>query len=425
MRVNLARLNHIFIPATKEGRDRVRQRLVVRSVRPLIWLYFALSEEGRFLAITSVLVGMTGVEIQSTSIYLFWCVMTAPLLVSLLLRGPFSLAGQARLEVRAPRRVAVGEELRLTLVLTSEGPRAFDSIRIRGPMLPWDGRFTGPPPLDVPLDRGASAQVTLGVRFLERGEHHLDPFTACALVPPGLALGRGVDSPSCRVTVVPRIADIRRLPTPRAERHQPGGVALASKTGESMDLLGVRPYRPGDPVRDLHARTSARRGVPHVREYQQEYFSRFGVIVDTDSKDTPPEVFEAAISLAAGIVARLSRGEGLIDLLVCGGQLHPLTVGRSLGQLEQALDLLAGVKPGEPLDPAGLLRGLGPFLERLSCVFVVWLAQDEPRRAFQEQLQRRLPCRAFLIGRGVAGGAGPQLSRVDAGAIRRGEPLTL
>lgn len=423
MRVNLARLNHIFIPATKEGRDRIRQRLLVRSVRPLIWLYFALSEEGRFLAIISFLVGMTGVEIQSTSIYLFWCVMTAPLLVSLAFRAPFSLEGRVQLDLSAPRRVAVGEELRVVLVLTAVGDRSFDALRVRGPMLPWDGAYTGPPPLDVPLDRGASCSISLGVRFSERGEHHLDPFTAAALVPPGLALGRPVESPSCRVTVVPRIANIRRLHTPRAERHQPGGVALASKTGESMDLLGVRPYRPGDPVRDLHARTSARRGAPHVREYQQEYFSRFGVVLDTHPGEGP-EVFEAAISLAAGVVAHLSRGEGLIDLLVCGGQLHPLTLGRSLGQLEQALDLLACVRPGGDLDPDELLRGLAPFLERLSCVFVVWTALDEPRLAFQEQLQRRLPCRALLLQRGT-GGAGGRLTPVDADAVLRGEPLAL
>jgi len=345
--------------------------------------------------------------------------------VCFLLRGPFSLARQARLDVRAPRRVSVGEECRFLLVLESTGDRSFDVIRVRGPMLPWDGRFVGPPPADVPLDRGGSAQVALGVRFSERGEHHLDPFFAAALVPLGLAVGDAIESPSCRVTVVPTIANIRSIHTPRAERHQPGGVALASKTGESMDLLGVRPYRPGDPVRDLHARTSARLGVPHVREYQQEYFSRFGVILDTEAGQEDQERFEAAISLAAGIVAHLSRGEGLIDLLVCGGQFHQLTLGRSLGQLEQALDLLACVQPSGRFDPDALLRDLTPFFERLSCMFVVWLAVDEPRQQFLSQLRRRLPCRAFLITRGPSPGATAQLTAVDADAIASAQPLAL
>jgi len=424
MRVNLARLNHILIPTTKEGRDQARARLVVRLARPVVWLYGALTEEGRFLAVVSVLVGLVGVEVQSTSIYLLWCVMTAPLAVALVLRWPFSLAGRARLLVQAPRRVAVGDEIRFTLSLVNDSERAFDVVRVRGPMLPWDGRFAGPPPADVVLDPRGQVDVTLGARFSERGEHHLDPFYACALAPPGLTQGRGVDSESCRLTVVPRLANIKSLHTPRAERHQPGGVALASKTGESMDLLGVRPYRPGDPVRDLHARTSARLGVPHVREFQQEYFSRFGIVLDVEARRASPEAFEAAISLAAGLVAHLGRGEGLIDLLVCGDQLHSLTLGRSLGQLDQALDLLACARPGGPFDPDALLRRLGPFLERLSCLFVLWLTHDEPRRAFAEQLRRRLPCRVFLVAHGQ-GLASADLSIVEVDAIARGAPLAL
>lgn len=425
MRINLARLNHIFIPATKEDRDRVRSRLLVRSMRPFIWLYYALSEEGQFLLVASFLIGMAGVEVQYTSVYLFWCLLAAPLLVSLLARRPFSLVSQARLEIRAARRVTVGETLQFTLTLVSEGERSFDSVRIRGPMLPWDGRFHGTPPRDVSLERGGAAQVTLSASFLERGEHHLDPFFASALVPLGLALGARVESPSCRVTVVPRLANIRNIHTPRAERHQPGGVALASKTGESMELLGVRPYRPGDPVRDLHARTSARLGVPHVREYQQEYFSRFGVILDTEAERATPETFEAALSLAAGIVAHLSRGEGLIDLLVCGGQLHSLTLGRSLGQLEQALDLLACVEPTEGFESEELFRKLVPFLERLSCVFVVWLSLDDRRLAFLKRLQQRLPCRAFLLTQGASKVANPHLILVDVDAVAKEQPLAL
>ena len=111
-------------------------------------------------------------------------------------------------------------------------------------------------------------------------------------------------------------------------------MALASKTGESMDLLGVRPYRPGDPARDLHARSWARTGQPVVREFQEEYFSRVGVVVDIDGSLEDPPRFEASLSLAAGVIARLSRGEALIDLLVVGEEVHSLTIGRSLGFLD-------------------------------------------------------------------------------------------
>ncbi len=67
-----------------------------------------------------------------------------------------------------------------------------------------------------------------------------------------------------------------------------------------MELIGVRPYRMGDTVRDLHAKSSARLGVPVVREYVQEYFTRIGVVLDIDRNVSSPPRFEAAISLDLG-----------------------------------------------------------------------------------------------------------------------------
>src|SRR5690606_26014556 len=118
--------------------------------------------------------------------------------------------------------------------------------------------------------------------------------------------------------------------------------------------------RPGDAVRDLHARSWARTGVPVVREYQQEYFTRVGVVLDTDIEDA--ERLEAAVELAAGVIAHLSRGEALVDVLVVGDRVHELLVGRSLGYLDQALELLATVERGPRFRADDLLRQLHPHL---------------------------------------------------------------
>ena len=142
-------------------------------------------------------------------------------------------------------------------------------------------------------------------------------------------------------------------------------------------------------MRDLHARSWARTGIPVVREYQEEYFSRIGVIVDTDEDAADPRTFEAALSLAAGVVAHLSRGEALIDLLVVGDHVHSLTLGRSLGFLEQALDLDAQCS-----DVAAALRALCEHDERFDAAVV-----NPPRRGMspraREWLARLAPS---LIG---------------------------
>jgi uncharacterized protein (DUF58 family) len=234
-------------------------------------------------------------------------------------------------------------------------------------------------------------------RFVSRGLHHLDPFTGAAVAPLGLACGPRTSSDGVKVYVVPRIANVVRLPIAIATRHQPGGVALASKAGESMDLLGVRPYRPGDPVRDLHARTWARTGKPAVREYQQEYFTRVGVVLDTSTDDQ--DRLEAAVELAAGVIAHLSHGDALIDVLVVGDTVHELTVGRSLGRLDQALELLASVDRGPALRAAKLVTRLEPHLAQLSSVIVILTgtAGAEQRLLATKLRDQGLACTTLVI----------------------------
>ena len=192
--------------------------------------------------------------------------------------------------------------------------------------------------------------------------------------------------------MVPRPANVLRLGMELATRHQPGGVALASKTGESMDLRGVRPYRKGDRIRDLSARTWARTGKPAVREYQEEYFTRVGVVLDCVAPRTrsarSEEAFEAAVSLTAGVVAHLGRGDALVDLLVTGGEIHALTLGRSLGFLEQALDHLAGPSVEANVDRNRLLERLAPHLARLSAVVMIVDGWDEAREAFVRGVEK-------------------------------------
>lgn len=423
MEINLARWNHILIPSTKAGRDRFRRTPMGRLFGPLGWLYAALTDEGRVLATASVVVGAFGLDVQATLVYLLWSALAGLLLASLLATRFYRLDG-ARLEVSAPRRVALGDAVTFALVVHNDGPRDRHAVRVEGPFLPWDGRYAGPSPRLARLPAHRRERVEISARFSARGEHHLDAFSASALVPFGLAQGRGPASGGVKFMVVPRLANVTRLSLPLGARYQPGGVALASKTGQALDLLGVRPYRAGDPVRHLHARSWARTGVPVVREYQEEYFTRIGVVVDPAVAEA--RRLEAMLSLAAGVVAHLSRGEALIDVLVVGDRVHELTIGRNLGFLDQALDLLACVEPErQRVDPAALVARLGAHLSRLSCVIVVAPVWD--RGALAERIRGRGVGCVTLVVEGPATTA-PRVQDVHviaASAIEGGEALLI
>ncbi|HTT70519.1 MAG TPA: DUF58 domain-containing protein [Anaeromyxobacteraceae bacterium] len=419
MKLDLARLNHVLIPATKDGRDRLRQSRLGRALRPLERLFAATTPDGRLFLTLALLAGVFGLDARRTEAHFLFALFFAAVAASVLVGRRLPLTG-ARLEVLSPRAVAVGEEVSFRVSCANPSGTALPTLHVRRPFLPYDGTWVEGSPLIggvAPRGRGGTE---LRARFRQRGEHHLDPFGVGVLVPFGLAVGPLLESPGVRFVVVPRVANLARLTLPLGRRYQSGGVALASKTGDSTEFLGVRPYRPGDAVRDLHARSSARAGLPVVRERQQEFFSRVAVILDAELGGAPPRALEAALSLTAGLVAHLTRGESLVDLAVASEPRQTLRLGRSLGHLDQALELLACVARGAPLVPEALLARLD--LRPLSGVVLVGLGFTDAHRRFAASVRAAgVGCRVLLVGEAVAGEA----TAVPVAAIERGEALLL
>ena len=381
--------------ARRMERSRQRRGWISSALEPIVELLRATTAEGKGVIVLALVAGGLGMEVGSTQVYLVWAALVAILVSAFVVRRPFHLDG-VRIAVHAPRRVTLGQECAFTVLMHNQSDREHHSIRLAGPFLSWDGRWTTEMPVIGTIRAGQSVRVECRARFSQRGHHELDPFRAGAVVPMGLTLGRLVHSRPSRFTVVPSIARVGRLTIPSARRYQPGGVALASRTGDSLDLLGVRPYRPGDPVRDLHARTWARVGMPVVREYQEQYYARVALVLDTEPVSA--RQFEAALSLTAGVVAHLNRSEALIDLLVAGPSEPSLTLGRGLAQVDQALDLLACTHPGPSFDAPSLARRTAHRLPRLSSVVLIVCRPDEARLQFARYIEAQgVTCRVLAI----------------------------
>jgi uncharacterized protein (DUF58 family) len=426
--VNWQRLNYVLIPAARSRRPIAEPfgEPSSRGARWLLRLYRAFTREGRWLFVIGLVTGAFAVDVMHTQVYLLFSLLVSVILASLLVSPSLRLP-ELSLRVHAPSRVFVGAEVSFVVecARTVPGPST-PWLRVEGPFLPYFGRWLSHPAAMADVRFGASSSTTVKARFSERGDLTLGRFRMSALVPLGLASGPPRQSSPVRLRVVPRPANVLRLGIELATRHQPGGVALASKTGESMDLRGVRPYRKGDRVRDLSARTWARTGKPAVREYQEEYFTRVGVVLDCVA---PPkrsvrseEAFEAAVSLTAGVVAHLGRGDALVDLLVTSGEIHALTLGRSLGFLEQALDHLAVADLEANVDRSRLLERLAPYLARLSAVVMVIDGWDEAREAFVRGVEKS-GVRVHAIAVGAPANAGVKV--VSVASILAGNGLVL
>ncbi|MEW5862048.1 MAG: DUF58 domain-containing protein [Pseudomonadota bacterium] len=253
----------------------------------------------------------------------------------------------------------------------------------------------------VPLPALAPGErATLVGSFVprRRGRIELAGFTLARPDPLGLVKSLARIEAPARVLVLPRRYRLPELVLPGRRKFQPGGVSLAVSVGEAEEFLALREYRPGDPLQRVHWKSFARTGKPIVREYQDEFFERHALVLDTAGPNGEDAAFEEAVALAASFVTTLDTHECLLDLLFVGDEVHTFTAGRGQMQPEHLLEVLAGVGPG---DPGAFARLAGAVMARratLSSVIVILLAWDEARRGLVSGLRAcGLEVRALLV----------------------------
>jgi len=136
---------------------------------------------------------------------------------------------------------------------------------------------------------------------------------------------------------VPRV----RAAAGRRASHQPAAARFVPGV-ERGEYRGLRSYRPGDDPRDIHWRSTARRGEPIVREYDRDPGDSIWIVLDLAAPDEASG--EVAVELAASLAADASgRGERF-GFAAGGVSLPPPAGGGS--HLDAVLDLLARVELG-------------------------------------------------------------------------------
>ncbi len=258
-----------------------------------------------------------------------------------------------------------------------------------------------PQPVPIPdLPPGGETEVVMALMPLRRGRLTLDHAEITRTDPFGL-LRRGTPSrgKSVSVMVYPRRFPLPPLELPGiSKRLHTGGIALAGAVGDTEEFMSVREYRPGDPLRKIHWAGWARTLKPVVKEFQEEYFVRHALLLDTFGGGEEADAFEAAVSLAASFACTIDDQETLLDLMFVGDRAYVFTAGRGLAHSAQMLEILAGVD----LHPAGQADDLEQLvlrhLQQLSGCVLILLHWDEARRALRQGLEaREVPTLTFIV----------------------------
>ena len=334
--------------------------------------------------------------------HLLGCALASVLLVSMV------AARLARRKLKVdpliPQRVTQGVPFDIVCRVAHDGKSAAVDVNLRLIGLPLRAKLQPElGPFWSRIDPGQQVDGTFTVILERRGRYVIEAIHLATLFPFGLWRDWYKHKVEQSLLVYPKFQQLLSLEMPVGRKYQPGGMALTSSVGDSTEFLSTREYRPGDSLRTIHWRSWARGGKPVVKEFQEEFFCRIALVMDTflspaDIKKRRPD-FEAAISLSAAVADQISRDEYVIDLFAAGPELYQLQAGRSLAYLENVLDILACVEPcSEPpfekLEPV-LLDGL----ENVTTAVVILLAWDESRiRLLRAIRERGCALKVLFVG---------------------------
>jgi uncharacterized protein (DUF58 family) len=240
--------------------------------------------------------------------------------------------------IARPSMVSVGEPARVDIQVSNHSQRRSPRLRLWEPV----GSRGGAPMQLAPLPPGDAATAAYRVPSANRGVLRIGPLRAERTDPLGLCSRTDVLAGSGEVLVVPE-----RIPLafPGLTSNGRLGEHLRMKSwGQTgNEFHSQREYVPGDDLRRINWKSSARVGELIVRETAVEGVHRCVVVLDTQRSQYDPDSFERAIVAAASVVA------GAISLGVTTRLVAPGIDLRGPEVAHDSLRWLATVEPGEQI----------------------------------------------------------------------------
>jgi len=257
-----------------------------------------LTKTGRLFLAVSLLLYLASLTSQSGLLLLLIGVLCGCFFVNLL----SARRNVLRLGVKVPAIswVAEGEKLSDPWILIHPGgyqPGFVEISSADGPLL-----------RTANLVAGGAARIVPDLSLWRRGVYPLKDLTLSSIYPFGLIRVRRPLPLSGEVIVHPAVYP---APSPAAAGFEVmvGGKQKGGNHSQSgTDFAGIRPAQPGDPLKNIHWRSSAKGHGLMTKTFEEELSGRVSIILDTgdpDDRDVADDTIRAAGSL---MLAALEAG---------------------------------------------------------------------------------------------------------------------
>ena len=177
---------------------------------------------------------------------------------------------------------------------------------------------------------------------------------------------------------VPNSSELKRI-TLRSRRLVTGdllGRYRSAFRGSGLVYTDIREYQPGDDVKHIHWKATARTGTVFVKSYEEDRQLRVLLAVDTSASMRAPQATEAfakALEFSSLVGALTQRGNDQLGLLLFGNEVSSFLPPKSGRKRHNQIlaQLMAEKLFSSSTDLAGGLRHIAATLRKPSIVFIL------------------------------------------------------
>jgi uncharacterized protein (DUF58 family) len=224
----------------------------------------------------------------------------------------------------------------------------------------------------------------------------------------------------------------RTVATPEMERPERWGGVERAKAGLTEDparFAGVRPYAPGDPLRRIHQRASARLGRPVTKRFEPSRDREVLIALDVQTEHGPAwdmafddDAVEGLYVVAASVARSLAAEHAMFGIAAAGysgaeTRLAHIPISAAPGQAERVLDLLARLSSHASAPFERLLLFIQRTARPGTTVMVLTARDPSPFVAHLRRIERS-GCRVVVLACGRTAGDDAASARTFGFAAR-------
>jgi uncharacterized protein (DUF58 family) len=224
----------------------------------------------------------------------------------------------------------------------------------------------------------------------------------------------------------------RTVAAPGLARPDRWGDLHRSRAGLAEDpsrFAGVRPYAPGDPLRRIHARTSARLGRPMTKRFEPSQERQVLIALDIETQSASawdpasPEQVESLCVVAASLARSLAAEHAAFGIAAAGytrtsARFAEIPISDAPGQVDRILDLLARLS-SQPSASFDRLLGRIRRTTRAGTTVVVVTARDPGSYVTELRHLRRAGLDVVVLACGREATADAAIARAAGFVARR------